>query len=284
MAAITKKRIIDYGLNILTRFNYTDDSRLDPEWWSMAIDLARQEAIIADYQENGLVRQEWLTELGLQTFQEVNFTDDPNVSFCNCNIAKCTVPNVVSFTQDGQADIGFYSVMSACGKHEYFPYPLNLWRIIPSENIRSKFHYYWRINTVMYINKPKTEKLRMLAVLAYPEDGYIINSTAQTIIAAGTVYIVKFGYVIYNGTKYEENTTFTGIGGVTTFSGAGTVYLQSQLVNISKTMAYPVSGDMARKIVLDILVKEFGIEERQIVDVTNNSVDDQQRLRAATNT
>jgi hypothetical protein len=120
-------------------------------------------------------------------------------------------------------------------------------------------------------------KLRGWAVLLNPEDGYLIQSApiVSGNIEAGTVYLVKYGQVMYNGTPYAANTTFTGVSGVTTFTTAtGSVYLNVQKELYTDFDAYPVTGEMARMIVLEILTKEFNIERAQLADVKNDSKDD----------
>lgn len=284
MANITKKRISGSILNILTRFGMTDDSRLAtiPNWLSYKINQVRAQLIIKSYQTDQVIDQSWLTDLSLVAFHSVNFADDPNITFCCGDISKAFIPNVVSIRSgwDSNVDLGLYSVISACGTKEYTPFPLTTWRIIPKEHIRSKFNYYWRINTALYVNK-KVQNLRMLAVLENPEDGYIISSgnVLSGSILTGISYIVKDAQIVYNGNVYAPNSVFIGVTGITVFVGAGNVYLESQLLAISDTQPYPVSADMARQIELEILTKEFGLEAQQITDVDNDSVDDEQKSK-----
>jgi hypothetical protein len=166
--------------------------------------------------------------------------------------------------------------MSACGKHKYYPYDIGLWKDIPAEHPRSLFKYYYRIDTSMYVNQ-RVEKLRMIAVLETPEDGYIIQSqpVASGDLVAGTTYVVKYKQITYNSTIIPVNGTFIAQPGLTTYTGAGTVYLNDQLQLLTRNQPYPVSMDMARQIVIDICVKEFKIAEGEMPDVLNDSVDDE---------
>lgn len=282
MAAITKKRIYDDILNVLTQFSRTDESKIDETWLSNKIDQARAQMIIASYQENGIIDQTWLTDLGLWAFNPVNFSDDPAVNYCCSDISKSFIPNVVSITskRDSNIDLGIYALISACGTKEYAPFPLSLWKTIPSEHVRSRFNYYWRINTALYVNK-NINNLRIIAVLASPEDGYIISSdpVLSGNIVLGTVYKVKGGQIIYNSTVYVENSTFTGVSMVTTYTGTGKAYLNNQLTALSETQPYPVNVDMARMILLEICTKEFGIEAGRLTDIRNDSADDTQKAQ-----
>lgn len=278
MAAITKNRIVSILQNILTDFQITDeDSRTDFNILSDLIDKVRTQMIIADYNENGIVRQEWLSDLGIVEFHRVNFPDDPNVTYCDCDISKAFVPKVISFTgEGGNPDIGFKAIMSVCGKFKYYPYPLELWKDIPTEHPRSLFKYYSRIDTSMYVNQ-KVEGLRIIAILETPEDGYIINSepVASGNLVGGTEYIVKYKQITYNFVTIPVNGTFIAQSGLTTYSGAGTVYVADQLVQLTRNQPYPVSMDMARNIILELLTKEFRIAAGEIPDVLNDGTDDE---------
>lgn len=278
MAAITKNRIISILQNILTSFQITDeDGRTDHNILSDLIDKVRAQMIIADYNENRIIRQEWLSELGQVEFHRVNFPDDPNITYCECDISKGFVPKVISFTgEGGNPDIGFKAVMSVCGKNKYYPYALELWKDVPAEHPRSLFNYYSRIDTSMYVNK-KVNMLRMIAVLETPEDGFIINSTpvASGDLISGTEYIVKYKQITYNFVTIPVNGTFIAQAGLTTYSGTGTVYVADQLVQLTRNQPYPVSMDMARNIILELLTKEFRIAAGEIPDVLNDSVNDE---------
>jgi hypothetical protein len=273
--AITKKKIINDIEIVLSRFGLTDDARLDSDWLSFKIDQIREQLIINQFNETKAIDYTWLSNLDAVDFHKVNFADDITVSYCDCDISKTTIPNVVTLLGEygGNPDIGLWGVMSLCGKTKYYPFPITIWKDIPKEHVRSKFAYYHRNNTELYVNK-KVEQLRIIAILSSPEDGYLINSAPVTTIAAGTVYKVKYKQIYYNSTLYAPDSTFTGVAGFTTFTGNGTVYLNSQVQSITETRAYPVSGDMARQIVLEILTKEFKIEQTEIPDILNNSVDD----------
>ena len=275
---LTKQNLIDSVTNIASKFQLTDDSRFSAStgYLSFLIDTVRAELIYKQYNATGVIDQVWLSDLGLLTFHEVNAPDDPNVQYCNCNISKTFIPPVVSLfgSEGGNADLGLYSIMSSCGKTGYYYLPMQTWKVIPKEHIRSKFNYYSRINTALYVNK-LISSLRVIAILQNPADGFLINSTPVTTIVTGTVYIVKFGNIIYNSVPYVNNDTFTGVVGQTTFVGNGKVVLQSQQVALDASQPYPVDGAMARLITLEILTKEFKIEASELADVENDSVDEQ---------
>jgi len=276
MPAITKKREVDKILDILTKFGRTDDSRFDETWIGNMYDQIRSQLIVAEYQQTGIVDRNWLTDLGLTTFYPVNFADDESVNYCCSDMSKTTLPNLIPLGKDG-FDLGLFSLISACGTKEYYFQPMSSWKMIPKEHVRSRFSYYDRINTALYVNK-KIEKLRPIVVLASPEDGYIVNSAPITSgnLVNGTVYRVKYGQIFYSGATQLEDSTFTA-GATTTFTGTGKVYLASQLQTLSETQPYPVSSDMARQIALEMLTKEFKIEDSALADAFNDSADDSQK-------
>lgn len=260
----------------LTKLRPTDESRLDEDFLSYKIDAVREQLIVQQYAKTQVLDQTWFSDLGVIEFHKVNFVDDPSITYCECDISKAFLPQIISLENgSGNQDIGL-TLVSTCGKKKYTHYPMMLWKDIPSEHERSMFNYRSRINTACYVNS-KVEKLRAIAVLSHPEDGYLINSTpiVSGSIATGTVYVVKYAQVVYNSVTYGANTTFTGVAGVTTFSTvSGVVYLNQQKELYTDFDAYPVTGDMARMIVLEILTKEFNIERAQLADDDNDSKDD----------
>lgn len=281
MASITKNRILSSLRNIATDWQITDDSKYDDNLLSDLIDKVRTQLIIADYDENKIMRREWLTDLSFIKFHRVSFADDPNIIYCECDISKAFVPKVVSFTAEGGGvDLGFPTIMSACGKKKYYKYNIDLWKDIPKEHPRALFNYYDRIDTAMYVNTQASKEgldLRLLAVLETPEDGYIIQSEPieSGDLVAGTTYIVKYKQITYNFVTIPINGTFIAQVGLTIYLGTGSVYLADQLQQLTRNQPYPVSMNMARQIVLDICTKEFKIASSEIPDVLNDNADDE---------
>lgn len=276
----TKKNVIDSILILLTRFGFTDDQRYDEDWLSYKIDQVRAELIIKEYPVTNIIDPSWLSNLGLLTFHKVNRADDNSIT-CDCDISKTTIPQLISLkNKDGNIDLGLYSLISPCGKTSYFFKRSSQWRYTPPEHTLSLFGYYDRMGTTLYVNKV-VEKLKSTGILLNPEDGYLVNSAPvlSGSIVTGTVYLVKYGQIIYNNIVYGPNTTFIGVSvmgaPVTTFVGSGVVYLNSQVASYRDIDPYPASGEMIRMIELEILSKEFGIESQMVADVRNDSKDDQ---------
>jgi hypothetical protein len=272
----SKKNIVDDIEIILTQFGKTDDSVLDENWIGYKIDDVRAQLIRAEYKITNVIDQSWLSPLGVVPFYAVNFADDRNINCCECDISKTILPQIVSLESgNGNQDLGL-NIMSTCGKKNYHPYALTMWKELPSEHPRNLFNYYFRIGSDLYVNK-KVEQLKIFGILRNPEDGVLITSApvVSGIIATGVVYLVKHAQIVYNSIVYAVNSTFTGVIGVTTFTGSGVVYLSAQTAAFNDTDAYPCTGDMARQIVFEICTKEFGIEVKGLVaDRKNDSKDD----------
>ena len=270
----TLKNVVDSILNILTKFGLTDDSRYSSTWMEYKIYQVRAELIIAEYNATGILNQDWMSDIGLLTFYKVTRADNNSVS-CDCDISKTTIPQTIALkTRDGNTDLGIFSLSSACGKYQYYPRPMYRWQNTPPEHTNSLFNWYYRINTELYVsNNPTT--LRMIGLLLNPLDGKIMNSApvANGSIVLGTVYLVKYNQIIYDGVVYAPDTTFTGTI-ATTYGGSGIVYLNAQVQSYKDTDPFPAPGDMIRKIELEILTKEFAIEAQAVIDIRNDGVDD----------
>jgi hypothetical protein len=275
----TQKSIAEQIVLVLSKLKPTDESRFNDTYLYKLINQAREEAINADYKVTAVIDPAWMQDLGMVDFHRVNFADDISITSNACDVSKAFLPQMITLEAgNGNQDLGV-NILSANGKTAYYPMALALWRNIPAEHEASMFKYFSRMNTSLYVNHLVT-KLRVYGLLQNPEDAAIINSEPilSGSIANGTTYIVKFGQIIYDGSTYRENTTFVGTA-TTTFAGTGKSYLNSQVTAFTEFDPYPVTGDMARKIVLDILVKEFGIERQAIPDLQNDSRDDATKVK-----
>jgi len=279
MTAILKKSILDDAMILLTRFSKTDETKADEDYLYYKIDQVRADLIIAKFAQTNEIDPSWVQDMGLINFTQTNITDDPNLLVCNCPVSKAEIPQLISLnTGSGEVELGVYSLMSACGRFIYNQYPISRWAYMPSGHTRNLFKYYSRINTTIYVNK-KVDQLRGLFILYNPEDA-VIKSTSPIqsgSLVNGTTYIVKFGQVYYNGATYQPNTTFTATS-VNTFSTSiGSVYPYTSVRAFNELDNYPVSAEMARMIVIELLSKEFNIEKQSILDIKNDSVDDEKK-------
>jgi hypothetical protein len=275
----TKKQLIDDVLILHERFSRSDESRVDEAWVGYKIEQARVSEILKEYNITKVIDQNWLVDFGIRSLTKVNFSDDPNITFCACDIMKAEIPEVINLTYlgDGNLDLGL-KVISACGKTTYTAYPIEVWRMIPKEHVRSMFYYYQRFGTTIYVNR-LVQNLRFFGIPATTE-GLMIKKTLPVIsggIKSGYSYTVKgtTGLVVYDGVNYLPNETFIGTATATfTASGNSQVFYTNYEVEMTKNDPYPVSAHLARQIVISILTTEFQIEKQQVVDVLNDSADD----------
>jgi hypothetical protein len=277
--ATTKKKIVDQILILESRFTRNAESRLDETYIGHLVENVRVSEIIKEYNVTGVIDQNWLIDFGIYEMTKVNFSDDPLVTFCECDIMKAQIPSVMNLTAlgDGNLDLGL-KVISACGKTTYTYYPIEMWRGIPAEHIRNKFPYYQRFGNFIYINK-LVKNLRFFGI---PEttEGLMIKKTLPVIsgtLKSGTVYMVKgtTGVVTYNGTIYMPNATFTSTSTATfTASGNCQVFFNDYEVAMTEKDPYPVSAHLERQIIISILSTELQIEKQQVADVIDDSADD----------
>lgn len=273
--ATTKKKIVDAIFILAERFSRTDESRLDEDYLGDLVDKVRVSEILKEYNVTKVIDQNWLVDFGTIKLYKVNIADDPNVDFCECDIMKAEIPEIINLTSlgDGNLDLGL-KVLSACGKTSYFAYPLESWKLIPKEHVRSKFHYYQRFGATIYVNK-LVNNLRFYGIPASTDGLKIKKTLPVTEIKSGVVYMVKgTGSVTYNSITYLPGQTFTGVTGQTTFTGSASVYFNNYEADMTDKDQYPVSAHLARQIIISILTTELQIERQQVSDVVNDSVDD----------
>ncbi len=79
--------------------------------------------------------------------------------------------------------------------------------------------------------------------------------------------------VVYNGVVQAPGTTFTGIGGIATYQGTGTVKHDVQKRRMTQDDEYPVSVNLASRIVMLLLTRELALEERKVADIVNDAQD-----------
>lgn len=270
----TKKNIIDSIANLANRFKITDEWRISFDWINYKIDQVRAEMIVTEYAQTKIIDHTWLSSPMLIDFHRTNYADNLTVPN-DCIVSKSTIPQTISLkSNEGANDLGIFSLTSVTGRNQYYFRRMFQWLYTPSDNTISMFNYYDRINTDLFINSSATQLL-LTPILLHPEDGILSNTNpvVSGSLVNGTVYIVKFGQIVYNNIVRPVNSTFTA-NATTTFTGNGTLYLNSQVSSFRDTSPYPASAEMIRNIELEILTKEFQIEKGALVDIRNDSVDD----------
>jgi hypothetical protein len=277
---MTGREITYTIIDLLTRFGYTDDSRLDPENINFMRDNVRNYLITQKFNMTGTIESTWLQDLGFVQTTPVNFNDDSSIPFCECILSKVTLPDNLALVNPRTGVDESVKVISSCGTRQFYPYKIELLREIPKEHIRNKFYYFVSVGNARYFNK-QMNKVRPIMVLNRPSDANIINTeyVLSGNLVVGTSYTVYDAQVVHDGLGYNVGQSFTAVN--STYTGQGKVKTTSRTSAYTEDSPYPCQGDMARQIILEILTKEFLIEESKIVDIKNSSADDEQERKKA---
>jgi len=265
-------------IDILTRFGYTDDSRLEPENIQFMRDNVRVQMIKQEFDRTKTVDPAWVQDLGFVLTTPVTFDDDVNIPYCECLLSKVTIPGNIDLRSPNTNVDSSLKIIGSCGKKQYFPYQIELLQLIPKEHTRNKFSYYIPIGSAIYLNK-LVDKVRVIGVFEKPSQ---VNEITTEYVMSGDLvvgqsYVVKKAQIVHNGLGYNVGQTFIAVNA--TYTGNGYVVSASRTKAYTEDSPYPIQGDMARQLILDILTKEFLIEESKISDVKNSSSDDQQERK-----
>lgn len=275
---MTGREITYTIIDILTRFGYTDDSRLEPENINFMRDNARVQMIKQEFDRTKVVDPSWLQDLGFVLTTPVNFNDDDTIPYCECILSKVTIPGTIDLRSPHTNTDSGLKVISSCGTRMFYPQNLELLQYTPKEHPKNKFYYYVPIGSSLFLNK-RVDKIRVVGVFEKPSD---INEVTTEYVMSGDLvvgqsYVVKKAQIVHNGLGYNVGQTFTAVNA--TYTGNGYVVSSSRTKAYTEDSPYPIQGDMARQLILDILTKEFLIEESKITDVKNSSADDEQERK-----
>jgi len=269
---MTKKQIIDDVLNFLTKFGFTQSQRWDEDLIGYKIDQIRAQLIQAEFKRTGFVNPAWYQDLNLVQFTNVK-ESDLDYGICgDCPVSKAVIPqNIPLFNPRSQGEDDGIKIISPCGTNQFYYYPLESLKQVPKNHIKRKFGHYWRLGNQIYVDK-KLDKLRINIVLQNPSDANTINNliVPSGSLVNGTSYTVINAQVVYGGAGYAIGQTITATS-TTTYSGNGSLVLTNPVLPYDESVDnYPLSNDMARMIVIEILTKEFAISNEEITAFTND--------------
>lgn len=210
----------------------------------------------------------WIQNMGRMKVTQVPSGDDPNVpQFCK-EVGKVFIPQVVSFPEDR----GVYRISSSSMKQPYYPIePSRFWDI-PTGNVRSRFGYYTRIGTAIYL-RPVPVEINALLILDNPLDGYVLLTTdiESGNLTVGDVFEVISGSIVHNLVTYVAGSTFTAVNA--NFTGTGVVRYSLQKRKMTIYDPYPLSFTLTDYVIMKILTQDFKIEQSNIADIINDSKD-----------
>lgn len=255
---------------IYERLKLNKNKRLLETHAEFLIAKYRAAVINDDYKANRQIDPATLQDFGLVNFTNVLSPDDPNVPYGSVEYGKLTIPQVVTLPDDR----GVFRVASSSKLCEHYPLPSPLFFSVPAGSITAKSRYYTRINDALYIDH-YAEQGNVILILDNPMDGVVLLTeyVQPGNIESGISYTVQTGQVLYNGVGYNVGAAFTGIFGITTFSGTGTVKRTVQKRAITIDDNYPLSFKMAERVLLTMFYQEFKIEASQMTDIRNDAQD-----------
>jgi hypothetical protein len=261
---------------ILTKFGFPEDSRLDEDYLGYKVDEYRAIDIRETFKKYPVIDPIWIQDYGIFDTTVVNSADEKSFTVCKCKFSKVTFPSVVSIINplSNTNDLGVYSIRSACGTKEYNYLPLPQLMLLTDDNDRSLFKYFYRIGNSYYLT-PEVKQGRSMLILENPLNGFVNNTEYQTVLVVGTQYEVAEGQIVHAGFGYQKGQIFTAVN--TIFTGSGKIWLKNQKRAMTNDDQYPMSQTQMERVILSILTKEFGIEQKTISDVRNNSQDEAKR-------
>jgi hypothetical protein len=271
---MTRKEIIYDILNILTRFSFGPDSRLEKDYIGYKIDQYRAVGIKQLFDAEGFIDPSWLQDYGITLTTIVNRADDTSITHCDCSFSKIKLPPIVSLSdKTGRNNhMGVSRITSPCGTKKFYYSSMDKFVSIPKGHPQANFSYYIPVGNHYYFsNSPK--RVRPVLILANPLDGFVnenLNVMSGDLVV-GKNYIAVGGQVLHNNVAYDIDEVFVAAN--TEYTGPGIVQLAEPKRPMTNDDEYPASQDLIKFVVLEILTKEFNIERSMASDIVNDGSD-----------
>lgn len=276
---MTRKEIIYDLKRLLTKAGITDESRLNNNHLGFLVDQRRAKEIRDSFKRNPVIEPIWLQDYGIFNLSIVNKAEDRSVAICDCKFSKAVLPAVVSIvdSMSNTPDIGTYSIRSVCGQYLFHYMNSEKMTLLTPTNILGKLKHYTKIGNAVYLT-PEVLKARAVLILDSPLDGYVLDNidipTGSLVV--GTSYEVESGTIVHNSRTYRKGETFTAVNA--NFTGNGKVRYENQKRRMTNDDPYPMSHTMLEVIKIKILIQDFGIEQRAVADIVNDSQDEAKEL------
>ena len=261
---------------ILERSKITDETRHDDEF--ILDKILQYRAMIIQMRYNRIFNDDpsWWSNLGIINTETVLSSDAPDlVTTVSLTLSKIALPPAIQLKGEWQ-----YMNLYTVSQQEKI-YPISF----------SKFMSYLRVNDpriqnyyhIMPIGEhayiyPKIDWIQGRGIIQNPLQGKVISTMMipSGSIDVGDEYIVRVAQVLYNGVVYSPDDTFTGVAGVTTYTGNGLVYHRHSQRAVKYTDNMPIPDDMYPEIIMNILTKEYQVEATKIPDMMNDSKSESQ--------
>lgn len=247
-----------------------DDSSIPDKFIAQLVAKYRAIEIVMDFEKFGEINPVWIQPLGVYNTTKVN-ASDKQVNAGTICFGKVTLPPVIKFDND----LGVYRIALSGNQSRIYPLSQDLMMLkIEGNEISNGFYFYYKIFNNYFVY-PFVSSIFPNLILEDPMDGYLL--TTENVITGNIVtddsYTVGTGNIIYNSTVYNAGDIFTGLSGITTFSGGGTVKYTNNKRRLRMSDEYPIDIAMAGKVILNILTKEFNLQQQQVSDIVNDAAD-----------
>lgn len=262
------KEITDDIKLILSKNQQSDDFRAHDRNIDFKVHQYRATAIRNTFKREMQINPQWLQDQGNLEPTKVTSDDDPAISGCSGTFGKIDIPTVIHLPDF----MGVFRVSSACKTKTYYRTTLQRFMGFDAGSTRSKFNYFFVIGNSVYMN-PFIEDASVQLILENPLEGTITISTniPSGELVVGLVYVVSAGDITHNSVKYRKGATFTAVNA--NFTGNGTVQLNNQKRQMTRTDDYPMDFTLLEQVKQKILLQDFAIEERKLADIDNDSQD-----------
>ncbi len=249
----------------------TDDTRVNDGHLIFKINNYWALFLKEEIKGTGILNKQYYQRIPLIITNPVSSADDPNVSGGTIKFSKITIPPILDI---GQKEPAMDLFMAQKHKRIYYIDRDLLMEMIECKDERLDiFKFYILEGNSCYIY-PLVNNVAFSGLLQNPLDASVFYTTPEALfnLETGIEYIVNSGSVKESDNIYLKGEVFTCIAN-TTYSGDGIVYRTQKVIDSTVNHDYPISPDMAQRIILEILTKDFMLEQQNVTDIFNDSID-----------
>jgi len=251
----------------------TDDTRINDAHLIFKINNYWAIFLKDEIEKTGIINESYFSRFPLITTNPVSSADDPNVIGGTVKFSKFKMPAIMNIPNTFGLPVRLYTAE----RHNRI-YEITrdyLFEMLHSEDDTiDLYKYFFREGNEVYIY-PVVHKVSLLALLQNPLEASVYYTTPELLfqLENGIEYVVTSGSVKdSNNTLYLKNETFTCDSSLS-YTGDGVVYRVNQVLDADKDSDYPIPPDIAQRIVLEILTKDYMLEKQNIFDIVNDSQD-----------
>lgn len=259
-------------LHIATMSTVTKDTRLDELYILQKLNQYRAIRIPDQFRKLREINPLWIQSMEIFDITKTNSADDDNLLSTSICMGKITLPPVVAI----EGNLGLKRVGGSSGQTKWYPidkdkfyqmYEANDFRLV-------MFIHYIPLGSAIYVYPYQSKGVADIIAenpldVPVKRSEYVLTGS----IATGESYTVYVAQVTYNAVVYNVGDTFTGVVGVTAFTGPGKVKYTNMFRTRTILDPYPIDLGMAEMCIMDVLTKDLNIERQQIADIVADSQD-----------